>query len=172
MELSLVVNNVRNIKSANITLPLNKGLYALVGENGAGKSTIMLLLSLMIKTSSAHLLTSKDTKPDSSIVISNSEKMDTWVRNKALKMTTGKYDKTGRLFTSVHYHGFYEGSIFYGTRFDDYDKVDSFFAADDFSAYEGKKVDCTITIKENTANYGGEYATEDYWELNSIDHVY
>ncbi len=42
----------------------------------------------------------------------------------------------------------------------------------DLSVYEGKKVDCTITIKENTANYGGEYATEDYWELNSIDHVY
>lgn len=42
----------------------------------------------------------------------------------------------------------------------------------DLSAYVGKKVDCTITLKENTANYGGEYATEDYWEINSIDNVY
>ena len=34
--------------------------------------------------------------------------------------------------TSVHYHGFYEGSIFYGSRFHDYNKIDDFVAKDNF----------------------------------------
>lgn len=127
MSINLKVKNIRNIKNADIELPFEKGMYALVGGNGCGKSTLMLLLSLTIKTSSAHLLTNKDTKVDSIIEICADGKVDTWTRNMARKMTTGKYSN-GRLFTSVHYHGFYEGSIFYGSRFDDYTKINDFFA--------------------------------------------
>ena len=36
MDLTLDIKNVRNIKEAKLTLPLNKGLYAIVGENGCG----------------------------------------------------------------------------------------------------------------------------------------
>lgn len=32
MELSLTIRNIRNIKTADIALPLDKGLYAIVGE--------------------------------------------------------------------------------------------------------------------------------------------
>ena len=42
MDLKIKINNVRNIKCADISLPLNKGLYAIVGENGCGKSTLIL----------------------------------------------------------------------------------------------------------------------------------
>ncbi len=48
--LKIKVNNIRNIKKADIELPFDKGMYALVGANGCGKSTLMLLLSLVIKT--------------------------------------------------------------------------------------------------------------------------
>ena len=42
----------------------------------------------------------------------------------------------------------------------------------ELSDYEGKNIDCTIVVKENTEKYGGEYAGDDYWELVSIDFVY
>lgn len=131
MSIKISINNIRNIKKANIELPFDKGMYALVGTNGCGKSTLMLLLSLVIKTSSAHLLTEKDTSNDSRIEITDGIKSDIWIRNNAKKMTTNKYNNK-RLFTSVHYHGFYEGSIFYGSRFNDYNKINDFFSRVNF----------------------------------------
>ena len=74
MEMSIDVQNIRNIKTAQITLPLDRGLYSLVGENGCGKSTLMLIMSLIVKTSSAHMLTSVDIGEDSHIDIPSVEK--------------------------------------------------------------------------------------------------
>ncbi len=132
MSIQINIKNIRNIKEANIELPFDKGMYALVGTNGCGKSTLMLLLSLVIKTSSAHLLTEKDTSNDSKIEITDGIKSDVWIRNNAKKMTSTKYDETRRLYTSVHYHGFYEGSIFYGSRFNDYNQINDFFSRINF----------------------------------------
>lgn len=56
MNIEIDINKIKNINSALIELPFDKGLYALVGENGCGKSTLMLLLSLIVKTSSAKML--------------------------------------------------------------------------------------------------------------------
>lgn len=50
-----------------------------------------------------------------------------------LKMTTGQYNKRKRMISHVHYHGFYEGSIFFGTRFDDYTQISSFFEQEDYT---------------------------------------
>ena len=132
MSLQINIENIRNIKEASIELPFDKGMYALVGTNGCGKSTLMLLLSLTIKTSSAHLLTGKDTSNKSKVEITDGIKSDVWIRNTAKKLTTTKYDKTQRMYASVHYHGFYEGSIFYGSRFNDYNKINDFFSKIDF----------------------------------------
>ena len=132
MSISVKIKDIRNIKSADIELPFEKGMYALVGGNGCGKSTLMLILSLMVKASSAHRLTEKDTTDDSMIEIFADNKTDKWKRNNAKKLTTGKY-YNNRMITSVHYHGFYEGSIFYGSRFDDYTKIKDFFSSIDIN---------------------------------------
>ena len=137
--IDLHIQNVKNIKNAEISFPFSKGLYALVGENGCGKSTIMLAMSLMVKTSSAHMLSSDIVNENSLIDLSADGKSDHWYYNpKRQEMTTGKFHKQkGRfsLVASAHFEGFYEGSIFYGCRFDDYNIIGSFMKKDDFSSY-------------------------------------
>lgn len=137
MNLEIIINNIRNIKNANVTLPLDKGLYSLVGENGCGKSTLMLIMSLIVKTSSSHMLTVEDINESSSIRIATDDGVDDWYYKNG-KLTTGKYTfvqargTTKRSHTamvvSTHWPGFYEGSIFYGCRFDDFDKIGTFLS--------------------------------------------
>lgn len=141
MDLKIKINNVRNIKFANISLPLNKGLYAIVGENGCGKSTLMLIMSLIVKTSSAHMLSAADINESSTIDLETDSGKDHWYYKNA-RLTTGKFTHvraSGRtkkahsaLVVSTHWPGFYEGSIFYGCRFDDFDTIDSFLASPDY----------------------------------------
>lgn len=131
-EITLKIQNVKNIKSADMTFPFSKGLYTLVGENGCGKSTIMLAMSLMVKTSSAHMLSNDAVSKESKIEISADGKEDSWTYNEKRKeLTTGKFHKRGGrsvLVASAHFEGFYEGSIFYGCRFDDFNKIDEFLS--------------------------------------------
>jgi predicted ATP-dependent endonuclease of OLD family len=127
----LKIHNVRNITDANMSFPFEKGLYAIVGENGCGKSTIMLSLSLMVKTSSAHWFREQDIVSDSSIDISFQGREDHWfVKNS--KLTTDRFTFVrphngvpghSALVVSTHVEGFYEGSIFYGCRFDDFSSI-------------------------------------------------
>ena len=141
MEMSIDVQNIRNIKTAQITLPLDRGLYSLVGENGCGKSTLMLIMSLIVKTSSAHMLTSVDIGEDSHIDITTDEGHDHWYYKKG-KLTTGRFttvkahkstkNSHTALVVSSHWPGFYERGVFYGCRFDDFDTVDSFLEQPNF----------------------------------------
>ena len=150
-QIDIEINKVKNIQKMKETFPLDKGLYALVGENGCGKSTIMLALSLVVKTSSAHMLKPYDISTDSSIRIQTNNKEDLWFHKNG-KLTTGKfttYRTNGRahscLITSTHMNGFYEGSIFYGCRFDDYNKVDQFMSDPDINS---ALVDADEFVKE------------------------
>jgi len=147
MEINLKVENIKNIKFADINLPFEKGLYAIVGENGCGKSTLMLALSLIVKTSSIHLLTSNDYDPQSKISITIGETTDTWAYKNG-KLTTGKYmTAQGRhsIVASTHHEGFYEGSIFYGSRFNDYNLIDNFLANSNLA---NDLIDADLFVKE------------------------
>lgn len=128
MSLELKMHNIRNIKDADMCFPFSRGLYAIVGENGCGKSTIMLALSLTVKTSSAHFLRPEDLSSDSFIDVKLNDKSDHWFY-KSKKLTTGRFTSIrahgnvrahNALVVSTHVSGFYEGSIFYGCRFDDF----------------------------------------------------
>ncbi|MBR4657619.1 MAG: ATP-binding protein [Oscillospiraceae bacterium] len=135
-EIDISIKNVKNIKSAQMTFPFEKGMYALVGENACGKSTIMLVMSLMVKSSSAHLLSGSAVSQDTEITISADGKYDRWYYNpKRKELTTGKFHKRKNrdvLTANAHFEGFYEGSIFYGCRFDDYNVIDSFLKLENY----------------------------------------
>jgi len=153
-QIDIEITKVKNIDRLNASFPLEKGMYALVGENGCGKSTLMLALSLIVKTSSSHMLKPYDICPSSTIKISIGDAEDVWFYKKD-KLTTGKYGPTHRntvgkphnaLIASTHMDGFYEGSIFYGCRFDDYNNIDQFMNDPDMQTY---LVDADNFVKES-----------------------
>lgn len=41
MQLKMTVDNIKLIKHLSIALPLDRGLYAITGENATGKSTLV-----------------------------------------------------------------------------------------------------------------------------------
>ncbi|MDO4301596.1 MAG: AAA family ATPase [Clostridia bacterium] len=131
MNIEIVINKIKNINRALIELPFDRGLYAIVGENGCGKSTLMLLLSLIVKTSSSKMLSNNDISSESYVNIKIDDKCDEWNVNRAGKLSTNKYNRNNVMYSSVHYHGFYEGSIFYGSRFYDYNIIDNFIQQPD-----------------------------------------
>ena len=45
MELIMHIKNVKTIKDLRFTFPLEKGLYAITGENASGKSTLVACAS-------------------------------------------------------------------------------------------------------------------------------
>ena len=144
------IQEVKNIKKMSASFPLEKGMYAFVGENGCGKSTLMLALSLIVKISSSKMLETYDICANSHIHISINGVIDNWFYDKG-KLTTGKFSlKPDRhekplVATSNRMDGFYEGSIFYGSRFHDYNKVNSFLEKDNVRSL---LVDADTFVKE------------------------
>lgn len=47
-ELYIEINEIKNIKKAQISIPLNRGIYGIIGNNGTGKSTIMTCLAQIV----------------------------------------------------------------------------------------------------------------------------
>lgn len=136
MNIQLKINQIKNITQAELTLPFSKGMYAIVGENGCGKSTIMLALSLMVKKSSAKLLSEQDICESSKISLDIETASDLW-HYKDKKLCTDVLDTYhGRTVvgSNITLQGFYEGSIFFGTRFNDYSLVDDFIEKADLSS--------------------------------------
>ena len=135
MTIHLIIKDIKNIHYADLEFPFEKGIYAIVGENGCGKSTIMLALSLMIKKSSARLLTSRDICDNSEIILEVDGSKDQWNVNNN-RLSTGlfkKYKDRSVMDSNISIHGFYEGSIFFGTRFDDYGLIDNFMSRADLN---------------------------------------
>ena len=132
-DMNIRINNIRNILSCDLDIPLEKGLYAIVGENGCGKSTLMLAMSLLVKPSSSKSFQRHDYKNDSFVDITVDDITDHWyVYNDEL--TTEARENHERFSTKNYYNGFYEGSIFFGSRFYDYNRVQNFMKKDDFES--------------------------------------
>ena len=46
------IDNIKNIAKAALELSIENGVYVLVGENGCGKSSILLCMSQLIRKTS------------------------------------------------------------------------------------------------------------------------
>lgn len=118
--LEFSIRNIKNIKELNFDIPLEKGIYGLVGPNGCGKSTIMLALSQLVRKSSLGQLSKVDFNHNSYVNFAYNGKEDFYYFHDYFE----KWQAKGHP-PELHFDGFYEGSIFYGTRFRDSAKAES-----------------------------------------------
>lgn len=118
--INIQIENIKSINSSSIELPLETGLYGLVGNNGCGKSTILLLMAQLLSRQWWGGMKKEDCDPStSSVVFTMDDKTDKWTfdgRRERWRVTPHK--------NNIHLNGMYEGSLFYGTRFSDSRTID------------------------------------------------
>ena len=116
-KIKMHIHNIKCIHDVNIDLPLERGLYAITGQNGSGKSTIVACASSMFLR-----LPMKDyfgeTDPDAFIEFSLDGNTRSWRKNANLKWEASSSG-------NMNIRGFYEGSLIFGYRFKDttYEKL-------------------------------------------------
>lgn len=108
MKLKMTINKIKSISNLTIELPIDKGLYALTGQNGAGKSTVATCASSVFFNMIMNDYFGQ-TPADSYI-------------NFEYNGSSKKYlKKDGRWYTKksgyIDLKGFYEGSLIFGNRF-------------------------------------------------------
>ena len=104
------IHNIKNIKDAQIEIPFENSIYTIVGSNGCGKSTLMLCMAQLLSNQLSRLAVS-DAKTDSFVEFEVDGNESIWRRS-----NTPKWQHFGKRHK---YNGLYEGSLFYGTRFED-----------------------------------------------------
>lgn len=108
MKLKVEIKKIKSIENLEINLPIEKGLYAITGQNGSGKSTVVTSASCVFFT-----LPMNDyfgvTDADSRIDFELNGAKRAWFKER------GSWKKYSDGKMSIK--GFYEGSLIYGNRF-------------------------------------------------------
>lgn len=115
--LKITIHKIKGINHGEIELPIKNGLYAIVGSNGTGKSTIMLCISQLIGKHNLSILKDNDYFSDSYIEFELDGKSEKWICDE-------KFWKANTYPNLLSFNGTYEGSLFYGARFKDSKNVD------------------------------------------------
>lgn len=111
MGIRMKIHNIKNIDEFEFEIPIEMGLYALTGENGSGKSTVIscAATSFYVPSLYAHF---GEPKEGSAIDFYFGE------MHRQIRTENGRWRKpSGNLGIT----GFYEGSIVFGNRFKDVD---------------------------------------------------
>lgn len=118
--INIQIKNIKSIKSADLELPLETGLYGLVGNNGCGKSTILLLMAQLLSRQWWGGMKKEDCDPATSkVVFTLEDKTDIWTFDGRTSRWRVQPPRD-----NIHLNGMYEGSLFYGTRFSDSRRID------------------------------------------------
>ncbi len=125
LDIKLEINNIRNIKKFEYEFCFEKGIYALVGENAVGKSTLMSAIASVVYAQNLKRLNDSELSSDSSVLLHCMDKTDNWKYDDNLKRL-----KSGKL--NISFYGIYEGSVFNGTRFEDMKNLDQLIENPDF----------------------------------------
>ncbi len=142
MNLKVEINKIKNLDKCKFELPIEKGIYCIVGANGSGKSTVLSCVAQTVFASSLQALNEYDYDETSYIKFEYSNLNTVWQPREANWFSTTPIEKR------VRFNGMYEGSLFYGTRFNDslvIDKLvkDGYVSADsivDADAYVKQKL--------------------------------
>lgn len=110
MNLDMKITNIKSIKELEFSFPLDMGIYAITGENGSGKSTIISCASSVFYQMP---MTEYFGRPNNASIEFKMEE------------TTRKWSFDGKKWDSqsskekMKLNGFYEGSVIFGNRFKD-----------------------------------------------------
>lgn len=138
LDLYLNIEKIKNIDSFEYTFSFDKGIYALVGENAVGKSTLMSSIASVVYRQTLRRLGDSELCPESRITLRCLGKETIWDYN----------DRNGNLTPSdlgIQFYGIYEGSIFTGTRFEDMKNLDDLTKD---PIFVNKLVPASETLKE------------------------
>lgn len=119
MKLQINIQKIKCIDNFAIELPIDKGLYAITGQNGSGKSTIAACASSVFFNFPMKQYFGK-TDDDASITFELGTSKRVW------KQENGSWKKSSSGST-MNIKGFFEGSLIFGNRFKDmtYDNISS-----------------------------------------------
>lgn len=113
MGINVKIHNIKNIDDFEFNIPTDKGLYALTGENGSGKSTVISCAAASFYVPSFYDYFGN---PREGAFI----KFDFDGKKRSVKEKDGRWLSPSRTeFLGIT--GFYEGSIVFGNRFKDID---------------------------------------------------
>lgn len=105
MKLKVTIDNIKSIKHLSVDLPLEKGLYAITGENASGKSTLVTCSSLAFYSFDVKQYLGNT--PNGHVQLE-------------LNDQKAEFDLSGSSANQIGYiniKGFFEGSLIFGNRF-------------------------------------------------------
>lgn len=119
--LKVTIHKVKAIQHAVLELPIENGVYAIVGNNGTGKSTIIYTMAQLMNSKSLISFGVDARDGDSYVEFDYKGVNNRWEILEDCK-------KHGKVYmpipeNQIRINGMYEGSLFFGFRFKNYDKV-------------------------------------------------
>ena len=156
--LQMSIHKIKGIPNGQIELPIENGVYAIVGNNGTGKSTIMSCLAQLVSRHNLGLLKEQDFSDDSFVGFTYNGRTDKWYCEDG-------FWQSDTFPHSIKFNGTYEGSLFYGMRFIDSKNVDELVA--EGKILESEIVDADAYIVE----YLGEILHSDKAHYTGLKRV-
>lgn len=101
--LKVSIEKIKNIETASFEIPLENGVYSLVGANGCGKSTVLLSVAQLISKYYLGTLKKEDYQQNSKITYTLDNTTDTWTADLNGFWKSDIYPNTIKL------NGLYEG---------------------------------------------------------------
>lgn len=118
LDINVKLNKIKNIDSFEFDFHFDRGIYALVGENAVGKSTVMAAIASTVYPKVIAHYGKTEITTGSSITLSCNGETDSWIAD-------SKCQQMNKIAPAkVVFNGIYEGSIFSGTRFADMKNID------------------------------------------------
>ena len=118
LDIQVKLNEIKNINDFDYTFRFDRGIYALVGENAVGKSTIMAAIASTVYPKVISKYAKTEIRTGSYIEIHCKGSVDKLIANTLCSQLCKD------THSKVVFNGIYEGSIFSGTRFADMKNID------------------------------------------------